>query len=205
MWRRALSRNVELKHDRSSFPFFAMANPSSPYPETAPNGRDMSSLLDRVPLIQNVKVQWKTYSGQVRPWSDFLDYKRVSRPKSTQEAVARVQHNTNHYLFNYVIIALCMLVVVLLNHLVLLGVSLVLLSGFGYIALLTPGQAIRLMGQTLNARQLYIGLSILSLPLLWWASAGDALFWWVLMSGSILAVHASLIEKSVETEFSNEV
>lgn len=186
-----------------------MANPNSNSQsgprQTQTSASSVSQYLDSLPLVQQAKVQWKTYSGQVRPWNDFIDPQRVSRPTNAQQALLRIQHNTNHFLVNYVLIALGLLAIVLLNHLTLLGVAIILLAGFGYIAILPPGSTLRVAGWSLNSRQLYIGWCILSVPLLWWASAGDAFFWWVLLSGSVLAVHAALMEKSVESEFSEQV
>jgi uncharacterized membrane protein len=153
--------------------------------------------------VQNVKVHWKTHSGNMKPWSDFFDFRRFSRPQSGQHAVDRIQHNLHYFYVNYALVAAVFLVIVLLNHLSLLFVALGLLAGYVYVASLPTGYSFNLGAQSIGQKQLFLIWTVVSVILLWWTSAGDALFWWILFSGVSFLIHASILEKSIDSEFLN--
>jgi hypothetical protein len=43
-----------------------------------------------------------------------------------------------------------------------------------------------------------------SIPLLWISAAGSAIFWVIGVSAVIVSVHASLVEKSIESDFASD-
>lgn len=50
-------------------------------------------------------------------------------------------------------------------------------------------------------KSLYIGLFVIGLPLLWFASPITTFFWLVFSSSFIILFHAALLEPGVESEY----
>lgn len=50
-------------------------------------------------------------------------------------------------------------------------------------------------------KSLYIGLFVIGLPLLWWASPVATFFWLVGSSAVLILFHAALLEPGVESEY----
>ena len=44
--------------------------------------------------------------SKIRPWSEFLDVKRLSKPKTSSEVTSRIKQNVEEYQANYVFIFL---------------------------------------------------------------------------------------------------
>ena len=70
---------------------------------------DMSNLSTAV-VSSSYYGKLKTWLGEkrsrIRPWSEFLDTKRFSKPKTGSEVAARLTKNVEIYQANYVFIFL---------------------------------------------------------------------------------------------------
>jgi len=55
----------------------------------------------------------------------------------------------------------------------------------------------------LTQKQLYTGLIVVSIPLLWISSVGSTIFWIVGASATLVLGHASLLESGVDSGFTS--
>ncbi|KAI9146461.1 hypothetical protein BKA69DRAFT_1044814 [Paraphysoderma sedebokerense] len=58
---------------------------------------------------------------------------------------------------------------------------------------------------SLTQKQMYGYLVVISIPLLWFSSAGSAVFWIIGASAIIILSHAALLEPPVERAFEDNV
>ncbi|KAL6618349.1 prenylated rab acceptor PRA1 [Neocallimastix californiae] len=162
-----------------------------------------------VPLLSNEtfrQIREKRFS-MLKPWSDFFDRTRISKPKDLSEATKRISHNLVYFQANYIIIVLILLVYIMITNLLLLFSVVAIGAGFYYVSKVPPNEPVSFFGGKFVADQkkLYIILGILSIILLYLSSGGSALFWIIGVSSTIILVHASLLEPSIESEFAETV
>ncbi|ORX76168.1 PRA1-domain-containing protein [Anaeromyces robustus] len=162
-----------------------------------------------VPLLSNDtirQIREKRFS-MIKPWSDFFDKNRISRPKDFSDITKRVSHNVVYFQANYLVIVLILLVYIMITNLLLLLSVVVIGAGFYYVSKMPANEPVSFFGGRFVADQkkLYIILGILSLILLYLSSGGSALFWIVGVSSTIILIHASFLEPSIESEFAETV
>ncbi|KAI3636766.1 hypothetical protein MIR68_005033 [Amoeboaphelidium protococcarum] len=153
--------------------------------------------IDRYPIVQEVKVYYARNRHLIKPWSEFMDLKRMSLPQSSQDAINRIQFNVRYFALNYIIVTLGVLIWFLITRLdlllVIVAVALVVFWISNH-----PQVTFKLGGNTVNMKQreLYIVTAIIALPLLYWASAGSVIFWFVILSASLMLAHAVNLDKA---------
>ena len=86
----------------SPLPPLPLSSPSLPPTLTQP------SLLHPSPFLPSLFPQGK-HSG-VRPWAEFLNVRKISKPKSSGEAVSRVLGNLARFQSNYLFVFLGLVV-----------------------------------------------------------------------------------------------
>jgi hypothetical protein len=162
-----------------------------------------------VPLLSNAnetfrQIKEKRFS-MIKPWSDFFDKNRLSKPKDLSDITKKISHNLVYFQANYLVIVLILLVYIMITNLFLLLSCVLIGAGFYYISKRPADEPLNLFGYKADQKSLYIILGILSIILLYMSSGGSALFWIVGVSSSIIFIHASLLEPSIESEFADTV
>ncbi|WVW80878.1 hypothetical protein I302_102868 [Kwoniella bestiolae CBS 10118] len=141
-----------------------------------------------------------TRLSSLRHPGEFFDYQRVSRPKDMQEYLKRASYNVRYFSANYAIVVALLAVYSLISNPLLLVALGFLIGGFLSINRFVP-EPIEFNGKTITPQNLYIGLFVIGIPLLWLAAPISTFFWLVGSSGCLIGAHAGLLEPGVESEY----
>ncbi|CAI7615090.1 unnamed protein product [Penicillium glandicola] len=136
-----------------------------------------------------------TRFANLRPISEFLDIKRISKPANFGEAQSRVNYNLSYFSSNYA--------VVLLTNLVLLFDMIFVSCGLYGINML-QGRDLDLGFSRFTTSQLYTGLLIVGVPIGIWASPLTTALWLIGATGVTVFGHAAFLDKPIENAFSEE-
>ncbi|OAV93631.1 hypothetical protein PTTG_02972 [Puccinia triticina 1-1 BBBD Race 1] len=158
-------------------------------------------------MIQNVPQYISSFREQrlsaIRPFSEFFDYQRISRPNDLNAATSRITYNTRHFSGNYALIVAALAVYSLLtNPLLLISIGF-LVGGFGCIQRFGPDPNMPTEGQMVTQKSMYITLFVIGIPMLWIAAPIATAMWLVGSSAVTVLGHASFLEPSVESEYSS--
>ncbi|KAG0142323.1 hypothetical protein CROQUDRAFT_662693 [Cronartium quercuum f. sp. fusiforme G11] len=141
--------------------------------------------------------------SSIRPFSEFIDYQRISRPRDLNEATSRITYNTRHFSGNYALIVAALAVYSLLTNPLLLIAMGFLVGGFACIQRFGPDPNLIADGQTITQKSLYITLFVIGIPMLWLAAPIATAMWLVGSSAVTVLGHASFLEPSVESEYTS--
>lgn len=158
-------------------------------------------------VMQSVPQYMASFREQrlssIRPFGEFFDYQRISRPKDFNEATSRITYNTRHFSGNYAMIVAALAVYSLLTNPLLLIAIGFLVGGFAAIQRFGPDPNVIADGQTITQKSLYITLFVIGIPMLWIAAPIATAMWLVGSSGVTVLGHASFLEPSVESEYTS--
>lgn len=141
--------------------------------------------------------------ANLRPISEFLDVKRISKPASFGEAQGRVNYNLGYFSSNYAAVFAMLSIYSLLNNLLLLFVIVFIVGGMFAIGKL-EGNDLALGSVRASTSQLYTGLFVIAIPLGLWASPFATVLWLIGASGVTILGHAAFLDKPIESAFSEE-
>ncbi|MCJ1400592.1 hypothetical protein MMC11_003798 [Xylographa trunciseda] len=141
--------------------------------------------------------------ANLKPISEFLDLKRLSKPASFAEVQSRVNYNVGYFSTNYAGVALMLVVYSLLTNLTLLFDIIFVGAGLFGIKKLN-GRDLDVGFARATTSQLYTGLLIIGIPLFFWAGPMGTALWLVGATGVTILGHASFMEKPIDTAFSEE-
>ncbi|WWC65072.1 uncharacterized protein I303_107686 [Kwoniella dejecticola CBS 10117] len=141
-----------------------------------------------------------TRLSSLRHPGEFFDYQRVSRPKDMQEYLKRASYNVRYFSANYAIVVALLAVYSLISNPLLLVALGFLIGGFLSINRFVP-EPIEFNGKVITPQNLYVGLFVIGIPLLWIAAPISTFFWLVGSSGCVIGAHAGLLEPGVESEY----
>ncbi|KAG6009512.1 hypothetical protein E4U21_002148 [Claviceps maximensis] len=128
--------------------------------------------------------------SNLRPISEFLDFKRLSKPANFGEVQSRVNYNLGHFSSNYAIVFVMLsLYALLTNWLLLFDITLVVVSMW-FIGRL-DGRDLQIGNLRATTSQLYTALVVVSVPLCLIASPFSTLLWLIGASGVTILGHAS--------------
>ncbi|KAJ5084354.1 hypothetical protein NUU61_008933 [Penicillium alfredii] len=144
-----------------------------------------------------------TRFANLRPVSEFLDIKRVSKPNNFGEVQSRVNYNLSYFSSNYAVVFIMLSIYSLLSNALLLFVIIFVSCGLYGIGKLN-GRDLDLGFARFNTSQLYTGLLIVGLPLGIWASPISTALWLIGATGVSVFGHAALMDKPIENAFSEE-
>lgn len=144
-----------------------------------------------------------TRFANLKPISEFLDFKRLSKPANFGEVQSRVNYNLSYFSSNYFALALMLTIYSLLTNMALLFDMVFMGAGLFLIKRL-DGRDLELGFTRLTSSQLYTGLFIIGVPLFIWASPISTALWLVGAIGVSTLGHASFMDKPIETSFSEE-
>ena len=141
--------------------------------------------------------------ANLRPVSEFLDLKRLSKPANFGEVQGRVNYNLSYFSSNYAAVFVMLSIYSLLTNPLLLFVILLVTGGLYGIGKL-EGRDLDVQVARFNTSQLYTGLLVLAVPLGIWASPISTVLWLIGATGVTVFGHASLMDKPIENAFSEE-
>ncbi|KAL2864575.1 PRA1 family protein-domain-containing protein [Aspergillus lucknowensis] len=122
--------------------------------------------------------------ANLRPISEFLDFKRISKPANFGEAQSRINYNLSYFSSNYAAIFVMLSIYSLLTNPVLLFVIFLVSGGLWGIGKL-GGRDLDLGFARFNTSQLYTGLLLVAVPLGFWASPFATFLWLVGATGKL--------------------
>ncbi len=140
----------------------------------------------------------------MRPISEFLDVKRISKPQNFGEVQSRINYNLSHFSSNYIIIFIMLCIYTLLTNWWLLFDIIFVVSGMYLIGRL-DGRDLEVGTFRATPSQLYTGLLVIAIPIGLIASPFSTIAWLIGASGVIILGHASFLDKPIDEAFSGEV
>lgn len=141
--------------------------------------------------------------SNLKPISEFLDFKRLSKPANFGEAQSRVNYNLSHYSSNYAVVFAMLSIYALLTNWLLLFDIILVVCGMFIIGRL-DGRDLAIGNFRATSSQLYTGLLIVAIPLGLIASPFSTLMWLIGASGVTILGHASFMDKPIDEAFSGE-
>ncbi|CAI7565004.1 unnamed protein product [Penicillium discolor] len=131
-----------------------------------------------------------TRFANLRPISEFLDVKRLSKPANFGEAQSRVNYNLSYFSSNYAVVFVMLSIYSLLTNLVLLFDMIFVSCGLYGINML-QGRDLDLGFSRFTTSQLYTGLLIVGVPIGIWASPLTTALWLIGATGVTVFGHAA--------------
>jgi PRA1 family protein 1 len=141
--------------------------------------------------------------SSLKPISEFLDLKRVSKPANFIEVQSRINYNLGYFSSNYAVVAVMLGIYSLLTNLTLLFDIVFVCGGLWGMKKL-DGRDLELGFARVTCSQLYSGLLVVAVPLFIWASPMSTALWLVGATGVSILGHASFMDKPIDTAFSEE-
>ena len=141
--------------------------------------------------------------ANLRPISEFLDLKRLSKPANFSEIQTRVNYNLGYFSSNYAVVFVMLSIYSLLTNTRLLFVIILVVGGMYGIGKL-GGRDLELGVARLTTSQLYTGLFVIAVPLGILASPIATALWLIGATGVSVLGHASFMDRPIENAFSEE-
>ncbi|KAL1858532.1 hypothetical protein Plec18167_003598 [Paecilomyces lecythidis] len=160
-----------------------------------------SRFTDRFNSVRSQSIS--TRFANLKPISEFLDLKRLSKPANFGEVQSRVNYNLSYFSSNYAAVFVMLSIYSLLTNLTLLFV-IILVSGGLYGIGKLGGRDLDLGFARFTTSQLYTGLLVVAVPLGIWGSPISTVLWLIGATGVTVFGHASLMDKPIENAFSEE-
>lgn len=141
--------------------------------------------------------------SNLKPISEFLDLKRLSKPNNFAEVQNRVNYNLGYFSSNYAVVFVMLSVYSLLTNLYLLFDIVLVVGGMWAIGKL-GGADLEIGTVRATSSQLYTGLACIAVPLAFIASPVATVLWLIGATGVTILGHASLMDRPIENAFSEE-
>ncbi|OKL62298.1 Prenylated Rab acceptor 1 [Talaromyces atroroseus] len=160
-----------------------------------------SRFSDRFNSMRSTSVSSRF--ANLKPISEFLDIKRLSKPADFGEIQSRVNYNLSYFSSNYAAVFVMLSIYSLLTNPILLFVIILVTGGMYGIGKL-EGRDLDVGFFRATTSQLYTTLLIIAVPLGLWASPLATALWLIGATGVTVLGHASFMEKPIENAFSEE-
>ncbi|KAL5321163.1 hypothetical protein ACEPPN_011975 [Leptodophora sp. 'Broadleaf-Isolate-01'] len=141
--------------------------------------------------------------ANLKPVSEFLDFKRLSKPANFTEIQSRVNYNLGYFSSNYAVVFTMLSIYSLLTNLWLLFDLILIIGGIWGIGKL-GGADLDIGVLHATSSQLYTGLLVIAVPLTFFAGPFSTLLWLIGASGVSILGHASFMDKPIDEAFSGE-
>lgn len=141
--------------------------------------------------------------SNLRPVSEFFDFKRVSKPANFAEMQSRVNYNLGHFSSNYAIVFFMLAVYGLVSKPLLLFDVIFVALGMFLIGKL-EGRDFEFGQQRYSTVQLYTGLYVIAIPIALLSGVLGTMMWLIGASGVTILGHAALLDKPIDEAFSGE-
>ncbi|EPE29072.1 hypothetical protein GLAREA_00230 [Glarea lozoyensis ATCC 20868] len=141
--------------------------------------------------------------ANLKPISEFLDLKRLSKPANFGEVQSRINYNLGYFSSNYAAVFVMLSIYSLLTNWTLLFDIILVVGGMWGIGKL-GGEDLVVGTFRATSSQLYTALLVVSVPLGLYASPIGTLLWLIGASGVTILGHASFMDKPIDEAFSGE-
>lgn len=141
--------------------------------------------------------------ANLKPVSEFLDLKRLSKPNNFAEIQSRVNYNLSYFSSNYAVVFVMLSIYALITNWPLLFDIVFVVGGMWAIGKLR-GSDLEIAGFKATTSQLYTGLVCIAVPVGFWASPISTILWLIGATGVSILGHAGLMERPIENAFSEE-
>lgn len=159
------------------------------------------NLSDRFAGIRSQSITSRF--ANLRPVSEFFDFKRVSKPSNFSEAQSRINYNLGHFSSNYAVVFVMLSVYSLLTNWWLLFDIFFVVGGMYGIGKL-DGRDLDIGVLRATSSQLYTGLLCIAVPVGFFASPFQTILWLIGASGVTILGHAAFMDKPIDEAFSGE-
>ncbi|XP_030930335.1 PRA1 family protein B3-like [Quercus lobata] len=130
--------------------------------------------------------------SQRRPWSELVDRTSMTRPESLTEAYSRIRKNLAYFRVNYLTFISLVLAFSLLSHPISLLVLLSLLAAWTFLYFFRPSnQPLVILGRTFSDRETLIGLSLLTVVVVFLTTVGSLLISALMVGFAIVCAHGA--------------
>ncbi|KIX00218.1 uncharacterized protein Z518_10357 [Rhinocladiella mackenziei CBS 650.93] len=164
----------------------------------------LTSRLNLSDRFNNVRSQSiASRFANIRPISEFLDLKRLSKPNNFGEVQSRVNYNLSYFSSNYAVVFVMLSIYSLLNNLWLLFDIILVIGGMWAIGKLGGGD-LEIGTFRATTSQLYTGLACIAVPVAFISSPIATFLWLVGATGVTILGHAALMDRPIENAFSEE-
>ena len=159
------------------------------------------NLSDRFASVRSQSIGARF--ANLKPISEFLDLKRLSKPANFSEVQSRVNYNLGHFSSNYAVVFVMLSIYSLLTNLKLLFDIILVVGGMWGIGKL-EGRDLEIGTLKATSSQLYTALLCITIPLGFIASPISTFLWLIGASGVTILGHASFMDKPIDEAFSGE-
>jgi hypothetical protein len=164
----------------------------------------LTSRLNFSERFSSVRSQSLTQRfANIKPISEFLDLKRLSKPANFGEVQSRVNYNLSYFSSNYAVVFCMLSVYSLLTNLWLLFDIILVVGGMWAIGKL-GGSDLEIGTFRATSSQLYTGLACIAVPVAFISSPIATFLWLIGATGVTILGHASLMDRPIENAFSEE-
>lgn len=178
---------------------------------TSSNMTSINIPLDAITSRFNLQGRFDAVKSQsfgsrfanLKPISEFLDIKRLSKPRDFGDIQNRVNYNLSYFASNYVVVFAMLAIYSLLTNLILLFDLITLIGGMWGIRKL-DGRDLDVGFLRATTSQLYTTLLVITIPIGIWASPIATALWLIGATGVSVLGHASFMEKDIASSFSEE-
>ncbi|KAH8891869.1 prenylated rab acceptor PRA1 [Thozetella sp. PMI_491] len=141
--------------------------------------------------------------SNLRPVSEFFDFKRLSKPANFADAQSRVNYNLGYFSSNYAVVFVMLCIYALLSNPWLLFDIIFVAVGMFLIGKL-EGRDLELGQQRFTTSQLYTALYVIAIPIALISSPFTTILWLIGASGVVILGHAAFMDKPIDEAFSGE-
>jgi hypothetical protein len=141
--------------------------------------------------------------ANLKPISEFFDFKRLSKPANFGEVQSRVNYNLGYFSSNYAVVFVMLSIYSLLTNWALLFDLILVIGGMWGIGKL-GGNDLVVGTFRATSSQLYTALLVVAVPLGLYASPIGTVLWLIGASGVTILGHASFMDKPIDEAFSGE-
>ena len=141
--------------------------------------------------------------ANLKPISEFLDFKRLSKPANFGEVQTRINYNLGYFSSNYAAVFIMLSIYALLNNPLLLFVIILAVGGMYGIGKL-EGRDLELGFTRATSTQLYTALVVVCIPLGLISGPLSTALWLIGATGVTVLGHASMMDRPIENAFSEE-
>ncbi|KAL2256507.1 hypothetical protein VTK26DRAFT_1563 [Humicola hyalothermophila] len=141
--------------------------------------------------------------SNLRPISEFLDVKRMSKPANFAEMQSRINYNLGHFSSNYAVIFVMLCIYGLITTKWLLFDIIFVTLGMYLIGKL-EGNDLEFGEHRFSPMQLYTGLYVIAIPIALFSGVLGTMMWLIGASGLVIGGHAAILEKPIDEAFSGE-
>lgn len=141
--------------------------------------------------------------SNLKPITEFLDIKRLSKPANFGEVQTRVNYNLSYFSSNYAAVFAMLSIYSLITNWMLCFVIILVVGGMWGIGKL-EGNDLVIGTFKATTSQLYTTLLCLAVPLGFLASPFATILWLIGASGVTILGHASFMDRPIDEAFSGE-